>query len=235
MSQGSCRGPGYWIIRYNSLLNKQFTHHTKAIAFADDLVITTKAESIPEAENIINAELSKISIWAIENKLQFNEQKSQVMLLTRRKRKENREIKIYLNNKPLIQVSSMKYLGIIFDHKLTFREYINYMAEKCTKLIFSLSKSAKLNWRLQHAALKSIYTGAILPLLLHGAPIWYKSINITSNKLKLIRVQKLINIKIATAYRTVSNEALSTLTGLTPITTKIQKASKYYRIIRGCE
>ena len=205
----------------------KFTHHTKVIAFADDLVIMTKAESIPEAENIRNAELRKISTWARENKLQFNEQKSQIMLLTRRKRKEIKEDKIYLNNRPLIQVNSMKYLGIIFDHKLTFREHINYMAEKCTKLIFSLSKSAKLNWGLQHAALISIYTGAILPLLLYGAPVRYKAIDIASNKLKLTRVQRLINIKIAKAYRTVSNEALCSLTGLTPITIKIQEESQY--------
>jgi len=88
----------------------------------------------------------------------------------------------------------MKYLGIIFDHKLTFREHINYMAEKCTKLILSLSKSAKLIWGLQHSALKLIYTVAILPLLLYGEPMWYKEIDIASNKLKLIRVQRLINI-----------------------------------------
>jgi hypothetical protein len=69
---------------------------------------------------------------------------------------------------------------------------MNYMAEKCTKLIFSLSKSTKLNWGLQHAALKSVHTGAILPLLLYGAPIWYKAIDIASNKLKLIRVQRII-------------------------------------------
>lgn len=231
--QGSCCGPGYWTILYNSLLNIKFTNHTEAIAFADDLVVMTKADSIPEAENIMNAELNKISIWARKNKLQFNEQKSQVMLLTRRKRKENKEIKIYLNNRLLIQVTSMKYLGIIFDCKLNFKEHISYMAEKCTKLIFSLSKSAKLNWGLQHAVIKTIYTGAILPLLLYGAPIWYKALDTTSNKLKLIRVQRLINIKIAKAYRTVSNEALCALTGLMPITIKIQEASQYYNIIRG--
>jgi len=109
------------------------------------------------------------------------------------KEESKKEVKIYLNNRPLIQVNSMTYLGIIFDHKLTFREHINYMAGKGTKLIISLSKSAKLNWRLQHEALKSIYTGAILPLLLYGAPIWYKAIDIASNKLKLIRVRRLIN------------------------------------------
>jgi hypothetical protein len=41
-----------------------------------------------EAENIANIELSKTSSWAKENKIQFNEQKSKAMLLTRRKRKE---------------------------------------------------------------------------------------------------------------------------------------------------
>jgi len=39
------------------------------------------------------------------------------------------------------------------------------MAEKRTKLIFYLSKSAKLNWGLDHKALKTIYVGGILPLL----------------------------------------------------------------------
>jgi len=68
----SCCGPGYWIVLYISLLNIKFTHHTKAIAFTGDLVIMTKAESIPEAENIMNAELSEISTWETENKLQFD-------------------------------------------------------------------------------------------------------------------------------------------------------------------
>jgi len=88
----------------------------------------------------------------------------------------------------------MKYLGIIFDKKLSFREHINYMVEKCTKLIFALSKSAKLNWGVKHAALRTIYTGGILPLLLYGAPVWKKAINKASYKSKLIRVQRLIYI-----------------------------------------
>ena len=115
-----------------------------------------KAESIREAENIANVEMSKISEWGKENKIRFNEQKSEVMLMTRRKRKERKELEIYLNNKPSLQIHSLKYLGIIFDSKLTFREHINYMAEKCTKLIFALSSSTKVNWKLKHMALKTI-------------------------------------------------------------------------------
>ena len=87
-------------------------------------------------------------------------------------------------------------------------------------MIFALSKSPKLYWGLKHAALKTIYTGGILRLLLYGAPVWKKTIDKVSYKLKLVRVQRLINIRIAKAYRTVSNEALCILTGLIPIDIK---------------
>ena len=73
------------------------------------------------------------------------------------------------------------------------------MAEKCTKLIFALSNSAKLNWGLKHAALKTIYTGRILPVLLYGTPVWKNSIEKGSYKSKLVRVQRPIDIKIEKA------------------------------------
>jgi hypothetical protein len=192
-----------------------------------------KAETIREAETIANVKLSKISAWAVNNIIRFKEHKSKAMLLTRRKRKERKEIEIYLNNKPLIQVHSMKNLGIIFDSKLTFREHINYMAEKCTKLIFALSKSAKLHWGLKHATLKTIYTGGIPPLLLYGAPVWRKGIDKASYKSNLVRVQRLINIKIAKAYRIVLHEALCVFTAMMPIDLKIEKSARIYQINKG--
>jgi hypothetical protein len=54
-----------------------------------------------------------------------------------------------------------------------------------------------------------------------------------SCKAKLIRVQRIINIKIAKAYRTVSNEALFVLTVLTPITIKIEEMAKLYHLTKG--
>ena len=164
--QGSCCGPGHRNIQYNTLLELNFTNSTKAIAFADDLIIMTRGNTVTEAENIANVEMSKISTWAKANKIQFNERKSKVLLLSRRKRKERRELEIYLNKRLLTQVPSLKYLGIILDSKLSFRDHIIYTAEKCSKLIFALARSAKLKWGLGCAALKTIYTGAILPLLL---------------------------------------------------------------------
>jgi hypothetical protein len=107
------------------------------------------------------------------------------------------------------------------------------MPGKCTKLIFAYSKSAKLNSGLKYATLKTIYTGGILSLLLYGAPKWKKTIDNVSSKSKLLRLLRSINIRMAKAYPTVSNEALCMLTGLTPIDLKIENAFQFYHLTKG--
>jgi hypothetical protein len=217
---------------YNSLLRHNFTHRTKAIAFADDFILATRGRTVTEAENIANIELTKITTWAGDNKIHFNEQKSKTILISRRKRKERKDVTMYLNSRPLTQVQSLKYLGIVLDKKLTFKDHINYIKDKCSRLIFALSKSPKLNWGLEHGALKTIHTGATLPLLQYGAPIWREGLAKASYKIKRIRVQRLINLRIAKSFRTVSNEALCIINGLNPIDIKLEETAQLYQITR---
>ena len=71
---------------------------------------------------------------------------------------------------------------------------------------------------LKQGALKTIYIGGILPLLLCGAPVWKNVMNKSCYKAKLIiiiiviiiiKIQRLINIRLAKAYRADSNEELA--------------------------
>jgi hypothetical protein len=230
-----------YIHRYTYIYIYAFVHthtytytytHAYIHAFADDLLIALKEESIREAENITNIEMNKILTWAKNNKLNFNEEKSKVMVISRRKRKEHTKISVYMNNKILVQVQKIKYLGIIIDSKPNFKEHIMHMSSKCTKLIHALSKSAKQSCGLSHTALHTIYKGAILPLMLNGAPVWIEALKNECNKTIYNRMQRLINIKIAKDFRTTSNEALCTLTGLTPIVIKKEEVVKLYNIMR---
>ena len=154
------------------------------------------------------------------------------MAVTRRKRREKTEVYIYLNNKPLEQVNSIKYLRITLDSKLNFRQHIISTSKKCTTLIHTLARSAKLNWGLQQEALNTIYKGAILPLMLYGAPVWIQAMEKNYNRTLYNRVQRLINIKISKSYRTTSNEALCILTGNAPIEIKAEETANIYRITR---
>jgi hypothetical protein len=137
-------------------LNLNFTSRTKAVAFANDLLLAIRGETVSEAENFTNLEMRKFTTWAKSYNINFNEEKSKTVLISERKQKEGKEINVFLNNKLLEPVTKMKYLGIIIDNKFKFSEHISYTAEKCNKLTHSLSKSAKISWGLRHEALKTI-------------------------------------------------------------------------------
>jgi len=64
--QGSCCGPGLWNVLYNTLLNLEFSSHTKIIDFADDLAIFTHRKTPSEAEVYANSDLAKTEKWARE-------------------------------------------------------------------------------------------------------------------------------------------------------------------------
>ena len=72
---------------------------TKVVAFADDLIIATRGGSVKAVEHYVNVELCKINDWIKNNKARYNDKKSKVMLVSRRKRKQIKNITVYLNKK----------------------------------------------------------------------------------------------------------------------------------------
>ena len=123
----------------------------------------------------------------------------------------------------------MKYLGLILDQEFKFQEHIMYATERCSKLTHKLLKVAGLTWGLRYGAIATIYKGAILPLLTYGAPIWIEAMKYQHNMQNYKRVQRLINLRTARAYRTTSGEALCILTGMKPIIIQIEETVKQYR------
>ena len=93
-----------------------------------------------------------------------------------------------------------------------------------------LRRSPKLQWGLGHKSLKIIYEGAIVPLITYGAPVWEQAIRKRKNLRKLQRVQRIINIKIAKAYRTLSYEASCVMAGVLPIEIVLEEKIQLYEI-----
>ena len=53
------------------------------------------------------------------------------------------------------------------------------------------------------------------------------------NRIKYVRVKRIMNIKIAKAFRTTSSEALCVLVGTTPIIIRTEEAVKQYFLRNG--
>ncbi len=81
--QGSACGPGFWNIIFNSCLKLNFPSTVSMNGFADDALLQIFARTIPELETKAKESLNLLSIWAKNNKLEFNESKTTTILFTR--------------------------------------------------------------------------------------------------------------------------------------------------------
>jgi len=98
-----------------------------------------------------------------------------------------------------------------------------------------LHRTAKLHWGFGHKSLKTVYEGAIVPLMIYGAPVWEGATTKQKYLQKLQSAQRLINIRIAKAYRTVSFEASCVIAGVLPIGLVIDGKVQFYKRKHGPE
>lgn len=69
--------------------------------------------------------------------------------------------------------------------------------------------------------------------VLYGAPIWHAAIYVEKYKNLLIRLQRKMLIRVASAYRTVSAEALQMITGVISIDLMVRERREIYEGARG--
>ena len=90
--------------------------------------------------NTVNHELKKISDWLIANKLSLNMGKTNALLFKHKSEKNKNLLDIKINNVQVQVKSHTKYLGVILDDKLTFKEHIDYMVSKLIKGKYIITK-----------------------------------------------------------------------------------------------
>ena len=71
---------------------------------------------------------------------------------------------------------SAKYLGVIIDGKLDFKEFLNYIIDKVTNSMWRLYKHSNVKDGASPYVLLSIFKTWILPHFEYGACIWIFSI-----------------------------------------------------------
>ncbi len=165
-------------------------------------------------ENNANVILERIHEWGQKVKLNFNPLKSSAVLIT--KKIKSFEIKLSMNVIEIKIEDITKYLGVIIDNKLGWNQHINYIFNKTRETIIKLPIIARNTWDLSYESLKLIYIAAIEPMITYCVSVWGQ--NLTQRQIKKLKtLQRLFNIKMIRAYRTISHESATAMLGLTPI------------------
>jgi len=105
--------------------------------------------------------------WMSANKLSLNHDKSCYIIFN--SSSTNTGIKLFLNRVQLIQVSTVKFLGITLDENLSFKPYIQ---ELHSTIIKYCGIFYKIRNKIPPKVLKNLYFATIHPRLLYGIEIY---------------------------------------------------------------
>lgn len=106
----------------------------KYFTFADDTVLVYSGTNELILNEEINIDLKKYNQWLYFNKLKINIDKTK-FLLFKQKNKIVREMAIKMNDLVLERVASVRYLGLMVDDRLNWREHVTKLTEKILSMI----------------------------------------------------------------------------------------------------
>ena len=127
MSNVACPRDLLWVLM-NDICNVSKFLYT--ILYADDTCVLLNGKDLYNLIQSMNTELDLLSTWLKSNKLSLNTHKTFFQLFHRARMKTNNSINIIVDKCVLNKVTSIKYLGVIIDHKLNWIEHISYVKKK---------------------------------------------------------------------------------------------------------
>ncbi|GBM17941.1 hypothetical protein AVEN_111090-1 [Araneus ventricosus] len=79
---------------------------------------------------------------------------------------------IHIQNIPIPVVDNIRFLGVIFDRKLTFLPHILHLRKKCERSLNILKVLSKTSWGADRTSLLRIYQAVILSRIDYGCMVY---------------------------------------------------------------
>ena len=115
--------------------------------------------------------LNKLQTWSDENSFKFSKSKTNVMHFCNL-RNHHADPHLTLDGSVLPVVEETKFLGLIFDRKLTFLPHINYLKAKCLKALNLLKVVGNTNWGADRKVMLRLYRSLIRSKLDYGSIVY---------------------------------------------------------------
>lgn len=221
--QGSIQGPILWNILYDSILRLDLPEKVEIVGFADDIVTTTLGDTIDEVK--VNTEWAGevTGDWLEQNKLQRAHQKTEIVIVTNRRQHVTTQIEI--GGHTITSKRHLKYLGVMVDDRLSFSRHIDYVSGKAAKVQTTLARIMPNTFG-PTSSKRRMLANVTTSILRYGGEIWWETAKKRRNWEILNSVHRLSAIRVTSAYRTISFEAVCVISGMMPICILLEEDSK---------
>jgi ribonuclease HI len=190
LPQGSVMSPLLYNI-YTYDLDLSLDKLCCVLQYADDVVIYCFHKNIADALKLLSEALKLLNNWLNLNDLQLSPLKSQVVIFTNKHKVPFTSISC--DNFTIPVTNQVRFLGIIFDRKLSWAPHINSVVAKCETKINPLRALAGVWWGSHPVILKLFYNAFIRSHLDYGSIIFdplpkYLASKLTSIQSKSLRI-----------------------------------------------
>ena len=118
----------------------------------------------------------------------------------------------------------MEILGVHFDQKLTFHQYIDFYSNKAISTVKCMKFLGNSIWGINPIQKHLLYRCCILPIALYGFQLWFYNKVPLSYPMKILRkMQRRAIIWILEAFKTLPTEGLKAIAELIPIKLHLHK------------
>ena len=195
--------------------------------YVDDKRIAYASTDPGTCQTLIQKVLDKLQIWTLKTGFKFNTDKTEWMVFYRNKQKPQ-NITLKLDGKTLKEVETKKFLGLIFDSKLTWEIHIEYIKGKCLKAMNLLYMISRGNKETDCVTLLRIYRALVRSKLEYGAEVYGTAPISTLKKLDPLHHKGLRTC--LGAYRSSPIPSLHTLTGEMSLSHRREMLQMFYYI-----
>ena len=196
--QGSILGPLLFLVYVNDIVNASplLTY----VLFADDTNIFCSNKNHHTLLTTLDTELRNISAWFKCNKLSLNIDKTNFIHFTSA-HSQDIPCNLHIDNLPLVEKKSTKFLGLTIDSNLNWNEHIQHIISVISKNIGVLYK---LKYFLNEKSLFTLYNALILPHIMYCNIVW-ANCSITKMQQILLLQKKALRICTYSNYLANSN------------------------------
>ena len=163
--QGTVLGPLFFLVYINDI-SKGLSEGTKLNLFADDSLLYREINT-PEDSAILQKDLETLQIWEKKWKMEFHPGKCQLLRITNKKNPITSPY--FIHGIPISETDSAKYLGVIIDSTLNFRQQYASMIKKCNSTLSfirrNLNKAPKF-------VKEKCYITLVRPSIEYASPVW---------------------------------------------------------------
>ena len=167
--QGSILSVTLFVLKINNLA-ELIDHDVLRSLFVDDFKICYRGKTMNSIERKLQTNLNKIGEWATDNGFIFSYDKTESVHFW--KFKGSRKPELTLNNKPIKVSAKAKFLGLIWDRGLTFKDHIQYLRGKCLKALGMLRVLSHTDWGADTYTLLNLYKSFIRPKMDYGCIVY---------------------------------------------------------------